>query len=133
MTSLLNTLLIIFVTAIVDNKKSNGYISLKQFRPVGTKTVEIRPPSESGSKQAPPAVIEQARESDPVKVTIGSTVIVNGRLHRDSYGQGAGKTLSNYRGKINFINEKGSHPYHVTDLNGGWLGWVRRSDVAGVA
>ena len=67
--------------------------------------------------------------SNSNKIGIGSDVIVNGRLHRDSYGSGPGQMRTNYRGKVNFINMKGSHPYHVTQPDGGWLGWVTASSV----
>ena len=60
----------------------------------------------------------------PAEITIGCEVILNGTVHYDSYGSKPGKTFSNYRGKVNFINKKGSHPYHVTTPTGGWLGWV---------
>lgn len=69
------------------------------------------------------------RENTTQNVTIGCTVIVNGRLHRDSYGKGPGKTETNARRKVNFINLKGSHPYHVTLDDGGWRGWVEKSAV----
>ena len=105
-------------------------VSLKQFRPYGTKIVEIKPPTPAQPK--PQATTEKPREGDASKISIGSTVTANGRVHRDSYGQGPGKTLSNYKGKVNFINEKGSHPYHVTTMNGGWLGWMLKSNVVGV-
>ena len=62
-------------------------------------------------------------------MTPGCSVIVNGRLHRDSYGSGPGMTLSNYRGKINFVQNGRSHPYHVTDPSGRWMGWVTASSV----
>lgn len=63
-------------------------------------------------------------------VTSGCTVIVNGRLHRDSYGSGPGMTLRNYKGKINFIKRDGrKYPYHVTDMHGGWMGWVTKDSV----
>lgn len=65
----------------------------------------------------------------PEKITIGCDVILNGRVHGDSYGSKPGKTFSNYRGKINFINKKGTHPYHVTTPSGGWLGWVTAESV----
>lgn len=65
----------------------------------------------------------------PEKITIGCDVILNGRVHYDSYGSKPGKTFSNYRGKINFINMKGTHPYHVTTPSGGWLGWVTAESV----
>ena len=56
-------------------------------------------------------------------------MIVNGQLHRDSYGAGPGQWRNNFKGKINFINLKGSHPYHVTTLSGGWQGWVLKDAV----
>ena len=62
-------------------------------------------------------------------ITIGCEVILNGRVHRDSYGGGPGKSFTNYKGKVNLINKKGSHPYHVTTPSGGWLGWVTKESV----
>ena len=47
----------------------------------------------------------------------------------DSYGAKPGKTFTNYKGKVNFINKKGTHPYHVTTPSGGWLGWVTAGSV----
>lgn len=65
----------------------------------------------------------------PTQITIGCEVILNGTVHYDSYGSKPGKTFTNYRGKVNLINKKGSHPYHVTTPSGGWLGWVLESAV----
>lgn len=62
-------------------------------------------------------------------VTIGCDVIVNGRLYGTSYGDAPGQMRTNYRGKINFINLKGSHPYHVTTPSGLWQGWVAKGSV----
>lgn len=67
--------------------------------------------------------------STPKQITVGCNVILNGRVHLDSYGSKPGKTFTNYRGKINLINKKGSHPYHVTTPSGGWLGWVTKESV----
>ncbi len=84
-------------------------IKLKQYRDYATKTVKIK---QSGS--APKANVKNSRAQSTVQplkpVGIGSDVIVNGRLHGSSYGDAPGQTLTNYRGKINFINLKGSHP-----------------------
>lgn len=93
-------------------------IRLREYREFRMKVIKKvgDPPPEGGDR--PPST------SQEVPIHIGSEVIVNGRLHRDSYGSGPGMTLTNYRGKINFINLKGSHPYHVTTPQGGWLGWV---------
>lgn len=69
------------------------------------------------------------RPATPAQITKGCDVILNGRVHYDSYGSKPGKTFRNYKGKVNFINMKGSHPYHVTTPSGGWLGWVTKKSV----
>lgn len=103
-------------------------VKLKQYKEFGTKTCNVTFANSKPSVTAPVT----PRPSEPKKIGIGSTVIVNGRLHRDSYGKGAGQTRTNFKGKVNFINMKGSHPYHITDMNGGWLGWVTASSVKAV-
>lgn len=62
-------------------------------------------------------------------VTIGCDVIVNGRLHGNSYGEAPGQMRTDYRGKINYINPGSSHPYHVTTPDGLWQGWVTADSV----
>lgn len=116
----------------VKEDKKEGFdlvvsISLKQYKDYGTKTANV-----TFTQSKPKATVQASRPADPKKIGIGSTVLVNGRLHRDSYGNGAGQMRTNYRGKINFINMKGSHPYHVTTPSGGWLGWVSASSLKGV-
>jgi hypothetical protein len=117
---------------VIEEDKKDGFdlsvnIRLKQFRPYGTKIIQITDVPESSQ---PVAAVETQRPAPTAPpVGIGSSVIVNGTLHRDSYGDAPGRTLSNYNGKINFINMKGSHPYHVTNPQGGWLGWVLASAV----
>lgn len=105
-------------------------IKLKQYKPFGTKKIKIEKSKDEDNKQE--AKVEEEREADESKIMIGSDVIVNGRLHRDSYGKGPGQTRTNYKGKVNLINEKGSHPYHVTTPEGSHLGWVTKDSVKGV-
>lgn len=81
------------------------------------------------STQQSPQTTEIISSIAPTEVTIGCDVILNGTVHYDSYGAKPGKTFSNYKGKVNLINKKGSHPYHVTTPSGGWLGWVLESAV----
>ena len=71
------------------------------------------------------------RPSEPPRLTVSSEVMVNGRLHRDSYGSGPGKTLAGYRGRISLIREGRPFPYHVASPSGGALGWVRAECVKG--
>lgn len=99
-------------------------VKLKQYKDYGTKILK---PAKKQEKKG--NVYEEIKGSKGAKVTIGCNVIVNGRLHRDSYGKGAGQTRTNYRGKINYINLKGSHPYHVTTPSGAWQGWVTADSV----
>ena len=105
-------------------------IKLKQYKPFGTKKIKIEKSKDEDNKQE--AKVEEKREADESKIMIGSDVIVNGRLHRDSYGKGPGQTRTNYKGKVNLINEKGSHPYHVTTPEESHLGWVTKDSVKGV-
>lgn len=92
-------------------------ISLKEYKNSAIKTISI---------VQPPAPQTRPPGTD---IVIGCDVIVNGRLHRDSYGSAPGQTRTNYRGKVNFTANGRSHPFHVTDPNGGWLGWVTASSV----
>ena len=109
-------------------------ITFKEFKNFKAKFVEIKEPPKQETQQ-PEEVVEAVTPKEPQEestnkqVTIGCTVIVNGRLHRDSYGAGPGQTESNATRKVNFINMNGSHPYHVTTMDGGWRGWVTADSV----
>ena len=94
-------------------------IKLKQYREYGTKTVEIK--SSGAAAVTNPRADSSTQDKPP---SIGCEVIVTGTLHGSSYGDAPGLSVANYRGKINFINVQGSHTYHVTTPDGGWLGWV---------
>lgn len=110
-------------------------VTLKQYVDYGTKTIKIKiedtrakPIVKTTTKRASSS--SSSSSSSNKKPTIGCTVIVNGRLHRDSYGNGAGQTRKNYKGKVNFIKTDGRKcPYHVTTPSGSWLGWVIPSAV----
>ena len=104
-------------------------IKLKQYKVYGTKKIKLE--KSTNNEEVKTQEVKE-RESDASEIMIGSDVIVNGRLHRDSYGKGPGQTRTNYKGKINLINEKGSHPYHVITPGGSHLGWVTKDSVKGV-
>lgn len=98
-------------------------VRLKQYRDHGVKKIKL---SLGGAHQengrADSSVVEKP-------VMIGSDVIVNGRLYGSSYGDAPGQMRTNYHGKVNFINLKGSHPYHITTPAGLWQGWVTKESV----
>lgn len=102
-------------------------IRLREYREFKAKVIQVTEGKSSAADERPPSTV---RFETPIG--IGSEVIVNGRLFKNSYGAEPGRTLSNYRGKINYINLKGTHPYHVTTPQGGWLGWVLADAVKAV-
>jgi len=101
----------------IDSTGDIAYdLSFKEYREFGAKLVaknKIKRPKPPTNKPIVP----------------GCEVIVNGRLHRDSYGSGPGLTEKNARRKVNFIKKGRKYPYHVTLLNGGWRGWVTEGSV----
>ncbi len=101
-------------------------IRLREYREFKARVIKTADSGAGSSDKRPPSTVQE------VPIHIGSDVIVNGRLYKNSYGAEPGRTLTNYRGKINFINLKGSHPYHVTTPQGGWLGWVLAEAVKAV-
>lgn len=110
-----------------DHEDTYYSISFKKYQPHTVSiiakqdmTLQLNP---SGNSSNPPG-------SPPAtSITIGCDVILNGTVHLDSYGSRPGQTFTNYKGKVNLINKKGSHPYHVTTPSGGWLGWVTEESV----
>lgn len=122
----------------IDESADNGFdvkvnIKLKQYKDFSTKTCKIKTNSGTAKMQQPITVRKvESKSGENKPIGIGSEVIVNGRLHGTSYGEAPGQTRTNYRGKINFINLQGTHPYHVTTPDGGWLGWVTKDSVKAV-
>ena len=120
----------------ISEQAKNGFdvnvkVKLKQYRDFGVKTAKIK--DESGKAAAN---VQNKRPDSTAKsdkpIVIGSEVIVNGRLHGTSYGEAPGQMRTNYRGKINFINLSGTHPYHITTPDGLWQGWVTADSVKAV-
>ncbi|MDL2215965.1 hypothetical protein LJB77_02795 [Ruminococcaceae bacterium OttesenSCG-928-N02] len=75
------------------------------------------------------ATNEVQRTSTKTAITVGAAVLVNGRLHGDSAGNGAGVTETNATRRVSLIATGAACPYHVTTLDGGWRGWVTADSV----
>lgn len=114
-----------------DHEDTYYSITFTRYQAYGVSVVSKTDMSQQFKKPtAMGAVAPQATVTPkPKEITIGCDVILNGRVHYNSYGAKPGKTFTNYRGKVNLINKKGSHPYHVTTPSGGWLGWVTKESV----
>ena len=114
-----------------DHEDTYYSIEFKRYQPFAVSIIskqavtnQLKPTTAVGTVQP------QAKATPkPAQITVGCDVILNGRVHYDSYGSKPGKTFKNYKGKVNLINKKGSHSYHVTTPSGGWLGWVTEGSV----
>lgn len=114
-----------------DHEDTYYSISLKRYQPYAVSVVskvdiegQLKKATTLGASSPNSSVTPKATD-----ITIGCAVILNGRVHLDSYGSKPGKTFTNYKGKVNLINKKGSHPYHVTTPSGSALGWVTKESV----
>ena len=98
-------------------------LSLKQFRQGTIKITTI------GTSSVTPTTNNSARQNTAKTPVVRSKVLVNGRLHRDSYGAGPGATEKNATRIIGIIKKGRPYPYHVETLEGGWRGWVSADSV----
>lgn len=98
-------------------------LSLKQYRQSTIKVTTI------GSSSVTPATSNTARQNTAKTPVVGSKVLVNGRLYRDSYGRGPGATEKNATRVIGIVEKGRPYPYHVETLDGGWRGWVSADSV----
>lgn len=121
-----------------DHEDTYYSISLKEYKDYSVSLLATAAPKPTPANPDPkPQVTSEVGtvqpqapvQPKPTQITIGCDVILNGRVHYDSYGSKPGKTFTNYKGKVNLINKKGSHPYHVTTPSGGYLGWVTEGSV----
>lgn len=114
-----------------DHEDTYYSITFKKYQPYSVSVISKNSATNQLKKTTGVGTVSpQAKVTPaPKEITIGCDVILNGRVHYDSYGSEPGKTFTNYKGKVNLINKKGSHPYHVTTPSGGWLGWVTKESV----
>lgn len=109
-----------------DHEDTYYSITFTQYRPY---TISVLSKTTTTTSTKTTTASSSKKAVAPSQITVGCDVILNGRVHYDSYGSKPGKTFTNYKGKINLINLQGSHPYHVTTPSGGWLGWVTKGSV----
>jgi hypothetical protein len=125
-------------TINMKDGNSNEYVvnlKLREWRDYSAKKVSIKEvnntyitPAPGGVRPAPPATGGGGGGG----LGVGRTVIVNGQLHRDSYGSGPGLTERNATRRISIVANGRPFPYHVTTLEGGWRGWVSADAVRAI-
>ena len=95
-------------------------LELKQYR--SFKAEKVKKKKKHKSKKG------KKRVAPPKKFGVHSTVIVNGRLHLDSNGNGPGAYEKNAKRQV--INIATGHKYPIcVGINGIARGWVKKSDV----
>lgn len=114
-----------------DHEDTYYSIELKRYQSYAVSVISKQAATGQSTKTTAVGTVQpQAKATPaPTQITIGCDVILNGQVHYDSYGSKPGKTFKNYKGKVNLINKKGTHPYHVTTPSGDWLGWVTEGSV----
>lgn len=119
-----------------DHEDTYYDISFKEYRPYTVSKISVvdikaalNKVTTASKTPASNKTTANAPTPTPKEITIGCEVILNGRVHYDSYGSKPGKTFTNYRGVVKLINKKGSHPYCVYTPSGGGLGWVTKESV----
>ena len=97
-------------------------LELKQYRESEATKVTTSKKKKKKAKKG------KKRIAPPKKFGIHSKVIVNGRLHLDSNGNGAGVYEKNAKRQV--INIATGHKYPIcVGINGIARGWVKKSDV----
>ncbi|MBI0032728.1 hypothetical protein [Lactobacillus sp. M0396] len=95
-------------------------LELKQYR--SFKAEKVKKKKKHKSKKG------KKRVAPPKKFGVHSTVIVNGRLHLDSNGNGPGAYEKNAKRQV--INIATGHKYPIcVGINGIARGWVKKSEV----
>lgn len=62
--------------------------------------------------------------STSTKFNVGSKIVLNGYLYRDSRGNGRGAMKINYKGTVTIVCKGAAKPYHIDKL-----GWVAEGDI----
>lgn len=107
-------------------------LELKEYRPYSAKQVIIKTPEPTSEEVAPAPSIEIPPEQrPPTGFAIGDQVIANGRYWYTSYGDSPFGTFYEFVGLISHLVADTSRPYryHITDLEGGYMGWVDESQI----
>mgnify|MGYP001293273545 CR=1 FL=1 len=100
-------------------------IELKEYRPYSVKELKVT----SDNK-----IIKKTKEqSTRAKngLSVGDSVIVNGKYFYSSYGAEPHGVFKNFEGKISHIvaDKKRAYRYHITTPSGGYRGWVKESQI----
>lgn len=105
-------------------------LNLIEYRKKSAKKLE---PQVQNVVTAVKAVVASTPERAKSGLAIGDKVVVDGPYYYDSFGGQPSNVFKNFTGKISHIasNNNATCKYHITDLNGGWKGWVKSEHIKG--
>ena len=102
-------------------------VELTEYRDYSPQVISIQ-----STPQQTTATAEKQRSVPQGQLTVGCTVIANGKYWYTSYGDEPYGSCSNKRCKVSRIVTNDStrpYPIHITTESGGWLGWLKKSQV----
>lgn len=102
-------------------------LELTEYRDYSPQTVDVQ----LGSGR-PTATSTKTRSKPAAQLCVGSTVIANGKYYYTSYGDEPHGNGNGRRCKVSrIITNDSSRPYpvHITTESGGWLGWIKASNL----
>lgn len=99
-------------------------LTLTEYRDYSPRTVQI---ADSGGAASS---VEPTRSKPSGQMTVGSVCIANGPWYYTSYGDephgsGNGRRVVVQR----MVDASRAYPIHVTTESGGWLGWMKKSNL----
>lgn len=108
---------------VAGDSDTHYTLKLKEYKTFSAKVVTIQ--------QNTTTAITSGNTRLKTGLSVGDTVIVNGKYWYDSYGASPFGTFSNFTGKISHIVSNKSRPYryHITTVDGRWRGWVAENQI----
>lgn len=115
-----------------DFERKNAYVKLEHLTCIGSQQVKAQ---KSTSKKKTSSITAKSAANTASSNTaaaagtwnIGDEVVANGQPQYSSYGNGTpGAAVTNYTGKITYLNLKSGIPYPICV---GYLGWFAESQV----
>lgn len=115
-----------------DYERKNAYVSMSYLTCIGSQQVKVENSSSSKTSTTKAATDTVTATSSVSTVqagnwNIGDEVIANGQPQYSSWGDGTpGAAVTNYKGKISYLNLKSGVPYPICV---GYLGWFSEEQV----
>lgn len=113
-----------------DHEDAYFNMSLKEYRPYAIQSVQVGSDLTASGRPVTEYTARQARTTNESgKITVGSIVLLTGYAYAENNEPGKADFHSNREVRVTLIERGATHPYHVADINGNWLGWADEGSV----